>query len=64
MTIVENEWCLGYEFWNVYEIPDTIEETRILLRKFEYKYNYERMHQSLNYLTPMKFYYKLKENCA
>ncbi len=35
-----------YEFWNVYEIPDTIEETRKLLRKFEYKYNCERMHQA------------------
>lgn len=53
-----------YEFWNVYEIPDTIEETRKLLRKFEYIYNCERMHQSLNYLTPMEYYYKLKENCA
>ena len=53
-----------YEFWNVYEIPDTIEETRKLLRKFEYKYNCERMHQSLNYLTPMEYYYKLKEKCA
>ena len=53
-----------YEFWNVYEIPDTIEETRKLLKKYEYKYNCERMHQSLNYLTPMEYYYKLKENCA
>ena len=53
-----------YEFWNVYEIPDTIEETRKLLRKFEYKYNCERMHQSLNYLTPMQYYHKLKEKCA
>ena len=50
-----------YEFWNVYEIPDTIKETRKLLRKFEYKYNCEKMHQSLNYLTPMEYYYKLKE---
>lgn len=31
-----------YEFWNVYEIPDTIEETRKLLRKFEYKKIRER----------------------
>ena len=53
-----------YEFWNVYEIPDTIEETRKLLKKFEYKYNCERMHQSLNYLTPMEYYYKLKDKCA
>lgn len=53
-----------YEFWNVYEIPDTIEETRKMLRKFEYKYNCERMHQSLNYLTPMEYYYTLKEEVA
>lgn len=42
-------------FWNVYEIPDTIEEARKLLKKYEYKYNCERMHQSLNYLTPMEY---------
>lgn len=53
-----------YEFWNIYEIPDTIEETRKLHRKYERKYNCERMHQSLNYLTPMEYYYKLKENVA
>lgn len=53
-----------YEFWNVYEIPDTIEETKKLLKKYEYKYNCERMHQSLDYLTPMDYYYKLKENVA
>lgn len=53
-----------YEFWNVYEIPDTIEAARKLLRKFEYKYNCERMHQSLNYLTPMEYYYTLKEKTA
>ena len=39
-------------------------ETRKLLRKFEYKYNCERMHQSLDYLTLMEYYYKLKEKCA
>ncbi len=33
-----------YEFWNVYEIPDTIEEARKLLKKYERKYNCERMH--------------------
>ena len=53
-----------YEFWNVYEIPDTIEETRKLLKKYEREYNCERMHQSLNYLTPMEYYYKLKEKSA
>ena len=50
-----------YEFWNVYELPDTIEETRKLLRKFEYKYNFQRPHQSLNYLTPMEYYNKMIE---
>ncbi|MCD8378448.1 MAG: integrase core domain-containing protein, partial [Candidatus Gastranaerophilales bacterium] len=53
-----------YEFWNVYEIPDTIEETRKLLRKFEIYYNCERMHQSLNYLTPMEYYYTIKNKSA
>ena len=53
-----------YEFWNVYEIPDTIEEVRKLHRQYERKYNCERMHQSLNYLTPMDYYYTLKEKVA
>ena len=53
-----------YEFWNVYEIPDTIEETRKLLRKFEYKYNFLRPHQALNYLTPMEFYNNMIKNYA
>lgn len=53
-----------YEFWNVYEIPDTIEEARKLLKKYEYKYNCERMHQSLNYLTPMEYYYTIKNKVA
>lgn len=53
-----------YEFWNVYELPDTIDEVRKLHRKYERKYNCERMHQSLNYLTPMEYYYKLKEKAA
>ena len=53
-----------YEFWNVYELPDTIEEVRKLHRKYERKYNCERMHQSLNYLTPMDYYYTLKEKAA
>lgn len=53
-----------YEFWNIYEIPDTMEETRKLLRKFEYYYNTERMHQSLNYLTPMEYWEKIKNEVA
>ena len=53
-----------YEFWNVYEIPDTIEETGKLLKEFEYKYNCERYHQSLNYFTPIDYYYKLIEKSA
>lgn len=53
-----------YEFWNIYEIPDTIEEARKLLKEYEYKYNCERPHQSLEYLTPMEYYYTIKENVA
>ena len=53
-----------YEFWNVYDIPDNIEDARKLHRKYERKYNCERMHQSLNYLTPMDYFYTLKEKAA
>ena len=53
-----------YEFWNVYELPYTIEEVRKLYRIYEKKYNCERMNQSLNYLTPMDYYYTLKEKVA
>lgn len=53
-----------YEFWNMYEIPDNINDTRKLLRKFEYKYNFERPHQSLNYLTPMEYYNNMIKNTA
>ena len=53
-----------YEYWNDYETPDIIVEARKLLKKFERKYNCKRMHQSLNYLTPMEYYYKLKEKVA
>ena len=53
-----------YEFWNVYEIPDNIEGARKLLRKFEYKYNFERPHQALNYLTPMEFYNNMLKKSA
>ena len=45
-------------------MPDMIEETRKLLKKFEYKYNCENMPQSLNCLTPTEYYYKLKEKCV
>ena len=53
-----------YKFWNIYEISDTIEEAKKLLKKYERKYNCERMPQSLNYWTPMEYYYKLKEKVA
>lgn len=53
-----------YEFWNVYEIPDTIEEAQKLLKEYEYKYNCERPHQSLDYLTPMEYYYTIKDRVA
>lgn len=41
-------------------IKYNIEETRTLFKKFEYKYNCERYHQSLNYLTPMGYYHSIK----
>lgn len=53
-----------YEFWNLYNIPNNIADARILLKKYEKKYNYERMHQSLNYLTPMDYYQLLKNKLS
>ena len=38
--------------------------TRKLHRKYERKYNCERMHQSLNNLTPMDYYYTHEEKVA
>ena len=43
------------------EISPAIQD---VLRKFEYKYNCQRMHQSLNYLILMEYYYKLKDKSA
>ena len=34
------------------------------LKKFEYKYNFERPHQALNYLTPMEFYNNMIKKSA
>ena len=53
-----------YEFWNVYELPENMKDLRKMLRKFEERYNNERMHQSLNYLTPREYYNRIKEKCA
>lgn len=53
-----------YEFWNVYELPENMKDLRKMLRKFEERYNNERMHQSLNYLTPREYYKRIKEKCA
>ena len=53
-----------YEFWNVWDIPTEIEEVKEMLSKFEYHYNYERPHQSLNYLTPVEYYRIIKNKVA
>lgn len=53
-----------YEFWNVWDIPTEIEEVKEMLQEFEYHYNYERPHQSLNYLTPVEYYNKIKSMVA
>lgn len=53
-----------YEFWNVWDIPTEMEEVKEMLREFEYHYNYERPHQSLNYLTPIEYYRNITEKVA
>ncbi|MEI8378329.1 MAG: integrase core domain-containing protein [bacterium] len=53
-----------YEFWNVWDIPTEFDEIEEMLSAFEYHYNYERPHQSLNYLTPVEYYRTIKERVA
>ena len=47
-----------------YEIYYTIEWAKKLLKTYGRKYDYERIEQRLNHLTPMEYYYTLKENVA
>lgn len=53
-----------YEFWNIWDIPTEIEEIKEMLSEFEYHYNYERPHQSLNYLTPVEYYRTIMDKVA
>ena len=53
-----------YEFWNVWDIPTEFEEVEEMLSEFEYHYNYERPHQSLNYLTPVEYYHTITKKVA
>ena len=53
-----------YEFYNVYEMPDTISELKKLHDEYEYFYNNFRPHRALNNLSPMQFYDKIKNTKA
>jgi transposase InsO family protein len=44
------------EFYALTELPETVAGVRLLLQKWQDCYNYERPHQSLNYLTPWDYY--------
>jgi len=45
-----------YEFYNVYEMPDTMSELKRMHDDYEYFYNNIRPHRALNNLTPMEYY--------
>ena len=49
-----------YEFYSVYEMPDSMEDLRKMHDEYEYFYNNLRPHRALNNLTPMKFYDSIK----
>lgn len=49
-----------YEFYNVYEMPDTLKELKKLHDEYEYFYNHNRPHRALNNLTPMEYYDMIK----
>jgi len=53
-----------YEFWNTWDIPPEFDEISVMLKEFEYYYNYIRPHQSLNYLTPVEYYNNIKNMVA
>lgn len=46
------------EFYQVIDLPDSLEELRVKLRAWEKVYNGYRPHQALGYLTPKAFYEK------
>jgi hypothetical protein len=52
------------EFYQRGNIKNTFQEQKEALRKWEHTYNFQRPHQALGYLTPMKFYELWKKNPA
>ena len=52
------ERCNGtwrYEFYAVYDLPDTVEELNPLIDSFQHLYNHHRPHNALGGLTPAEY---------
>jgi len=50
-----------YEFYRQGKMRSSVKNLLFLLKEWQYKYNYLRPHQSLNYLTPMKYFENFKD---
>ena len=49
------------EFYEVSDLPDSLEEVNKMLKAWEEIYNGYRPHQALGYLTPRAFYQQLAQ---
>ena len=49
-----------YEFYRQGKMRSSVKDLLLLLKEWQYKYNYLRPHQSLGYLTPMKYFEEFK----
>lgn len=50
------------EFYQQGNMRNLLEHLLPLIKAWEYKYNFQRPHQSLNYLTPMQYFEKHRNN--
>lgn len=52
------------EFWNDGNMLGDLDDLNESLREWLIKYNYQRPHQSLGYLTPMEYYHSLEKEAT
>ena len=53
---------LRAEFWSLYDGPLTVAAVTPALAKYEFFFNYQRPHTSLDYKTPNEYLVELEAN--